>query len=430
MKEVLRQLILSFHEMPFREFMPRMAPFVDLAGKATVVVGMRRAGKTSYCLQNLETLVASVPKERMLYINFENIRLLEFTWRDFPSITEVYYGMFPEYKNQLCYFVFDEIQRVEHWERFIRGVLDEENVRVILTGSSSKLLSTEIATSLRGRALTTEIFPFSFAEFMRFHGIFEAPPQRIGNLTAAKLRKAMADYFQVGGFPECQTVDVNLRERILQDYVEAVVFRDVVERHRVSNVKALKNLVSALLNGVGQRFSVSKFSSTLAAMGIKCSREDLHLFLDYLADAFLVFKVPVYSHSVRVGQVNPVKIYAIDVGLVRANVKDPTANRGWLLENLVYLHLRRQGLEIAYGTTENGGEIDFIVQSRRSPEMMLVQVSYSLADADTRMRELDAFKSVAPELKDARKVVVTWDEDGRDGDVEVIPVWKFLCDKV
>ncbi len=428
MKEIIRQLIISFHEMPFRELMPRMVPFTELASKAMVVVGMRRAGKTSYCLQNLRTLVASVPKERMLYINFENIRLLDFTRKDFSSITDVYYGMFPEHKNHLCYFVFDEIQRIDHWESFVRGLLDEENVRVVLTGSSSKLLSTEIATSLRGRALTTEIFPFSFAEFMRFHGVFDTPPKRIGNVSSAKLRKAMADYFETGGFPECQSVDADIRERILQDYVNAVVFRDVVERHRVSNVKALKCLVSALLNGVGQRFSVSKFSGALSSMGIKCSREDLHLFLDHLADAFLVFKVPVYSRSVRIGQVNPVKIYAIDVGLVRANVKDPTANRGALLENLVYLHLRRQGYEIAYGTTENGGEIDFIVSSRRGTDMMLVQVSYSLAPADTRLRELDAFKSVAPELENAKKVVVTWDEEGHDGDVEIVPVWKFLCD--
>ncbi len=427
MKEIIRQLILSFHETPFRELMPRMMPFVDLDGKATVVVGMRRAGKTSYCLQNLETLVASVPKERMLYINFENIRLLDFTRKDFPSITDVYYGMFPEHKNHLCYFVFDEIQRIDHWESFIRGLLDEENVRVVLTGSSSKLLSTEIATSLRGRALTTEIFSFSFAEFMRFHGVFDTPPKRIGNVSAAKLRKAMTDYFQIGGFPECQSVDADIRERILQDYVDAVVFRDVVERHRVSNVKALKNLVSALLNGVGQRFSISKFSNVLSSMGIKCSRENLYQFLDHLADAFLVFKVPVYSRSVRIGQVNPVKIYAIDVGLVRANVKDPTANRGALLENLVYLHLRRQEFEIAYGTTENGGEIDFIISTRHGADRMLMQVSYSLTDAETRKRELAAFKSVAPELKNAKKMIVTWDEEGREGDIEIVPVWKFLC---
>ncbi len=406
--------------------MPRMVPFTDLSGKAMVVVGMRRVGKTSYCLQNLETFLATVPKVRMLYLNFENIRLLEFAWKDFSSITDVYYGMFPEHKNLLCYFVFDEIQRVDHWESFIRGLLDEENVRVVLTGSSSKLLSTEIATMLRGRALMTEIFPFSFAEFMKFQGVFATPPVRIGNASAAKLRKAISDYFQIGGFPECQTVDPDIRERILQDYVDVVIFRDVVERHRVSNVKALKNLVSALLNGVGQRFSVSKFSNVLSSMGIKCSREDLYQFLDYLVDAFLVFKVPVYSQSVRVGQVNPVKIYAIDVGLVRANVKDPTANRGALLENLVYLHLRRQGLEIAYGTTENGGEIDFIVGSRRSPDMMLVQVSYSLVDAGTRKRELNAFNSVALELKNAQKMLVTWDEEGREGDIEIVPVWKFL----
>ncbi len=407
--------------------MPRDQSFVVLDGKASVIVGMRRAGKTSFCLQNLARDVAEgVEKNRVLYLNFENIRLAEFTWRDFTLIPEVYYGLYPENKDRVCTFVFDEIQRVDKWELFARTLLDEENVRLVLTGSSSKLLSAEIATSMRGRALTTEIFPFSFREFLRCHGVFREIPEVLGAGAIARLRKGIVDYFACGGFPEVQSVTPEIRESILQEYVESVIFRDVVERHGVSNVLVLRRLVAAILESVGQRFSVSKFSGALVSAGITCNRTEVSAMLDHLSDAFFVFKVPVYSRSVRVRQVNPVKLYAIDVGLVRAGVQDPSANRGALLENLVYLHLRRNGCEIAYGTAANGGEIDFIISRRHERRKLLVQVCWSLEDVKTRNRELAVFESVAEELREAEKIVVTWDDEGTVGEVKIVPVWRFL----
>lgn len=426
MKEILQQIFDSFYEHPLKELMPRDIPFVEVKGKANIVIGMRRVGKTSYCLNHIQTLCSKgLPKERILYINFDSIQLLDFTAHDFQTLLDVYYGMFPEHKTQLCYFVFDELQRIPHWELFIRTLLDSEYVRVLLTGSSSKLLSTEIGTELRGRGYTTEILPFSFNEFLRVHSTFTRPPQRFGDITIAKLRKARDLYFTIGGFPECQKLELSVRENVLRDYVDAVIFRDVVERYHVSNTLALRHLVKATLNTVGQKFSVTKFSATLSSMGIKSTRSELFAFLDYLTDAFLLFKVPVYSQSVRAQQVNPVKIYAIDIGLIRANALDPNANRGALLENLVYLHLRRMGYTIYYGSDAQGGEVDFIV-THRNGQHALIQVAYTLTQPKTAQREIAAFKKCSPELATMAKYLITYDDELVHDDIHVVPLWRFL----
>ncbi|MDO8721295.1 MAG: AAA family ATPase [Syntrophales bacterium] len=142
-----------------------------------------------------------------------------------------------------CYFFFDEIQRIDQWEMFIRRLLDTENIQIFITGSSSKLLGSEIATSLRGRSLAIEIFPFSFEEFLKFHGLFSGSPKTFGANTASVLRKAAKDYLEVGGFPEVQNLDRNLRIEVLQGYIDSVLLKDIIERHKVSNILVLKHLV-------------------------------------------------------------------------------------------------------------------------------------------------------------------------------------------
>ncbi len=181
MKEIISQLIDDFHERQLPKPTPREAKFHDIAGKADVVIGMRRAGKTWFCFQKInELLAAGGSKKEILYLNFEDDRLFEFQVKDFQAIVDVYFSKYPENRSGVCHFFFDEIQRVDQWELFIRRLLDTENVRMYLTGSSSKLLSAEIATSLRGRSLASEIFPFGFAEYLRHRGLFESAPQTFG----------------------------------------------------------------------------------------------------------------------------------------------------------------------------------------------------------------------------------------------------------
>jgi predicted AAA+ superfamily ATPase len=326
-----------------------------------------------------------------------------------------------------CYFFFDEIQRIPQWESFIRRLLDTEKIQVVLTGSSSKLLSREIATSLRGRALSVELFPFSFGEFLQHHGVFKEIPETFSSRTCSLLRKSIKDYLQRGGFPEVQRLEPGMRIEILQGYIDAVLLNDVVERHKVGAVLPLKHLVHQVMAAPGTQFSVNKFHNTLHSMGIACAKNSLYDYLDYLADAFLLFKVPLHTRSERQRQIVPAKFYAIDTGLLQAISFRHAANSGALLETLVFLHLRRLGYEIEFVRTAGGYEVDFLARHPVDGDVKLLQVCYDLNEEGTWERELRALNAARSEFGIQHALVISWDDERiLPGGCEVIPAWKFL----
>jgi len=428
MKQLISQLIDDFHERELPELSDREQKLSELKGKADVVIGMRRTGKTFFCFQKIKKILSlGTPVRQILYLNFEDDRLLDFSVRDFQSILDVYYGKCPANRNVKCHFFFDEIQRIDQWEVFIRRLLDTENVQICLTGSSSKLLSTEIATSLRGRSMTTEIFPFSFKEFIKHHGLFEAVPDRFGSNTSSILRKAVSDYLETGGFPEVQPVEKNLRAEILQGYIGSVLLKDVVERHRVGNVVVLKHLVNSVMNSPCSQFSVNKFYNTLRSMSIKCTKNNIYEYLDHLLDAYLFYRVPLHARSARARMVNPAKIYVVDTGLLNTMTFRNSTNRGHLLENMVFMHLRRNGFEVEYVVTGKGYETDFFARHPATGETMLLQVCWDISNEDTFARELRGLKSAMQEFGIGKGGIVTWDDEKTlDGNIFVIPVWKWL----
>jgi len=311
MKNIISQLIDDFHERQLPKPVRRENEVAEIKGKADVIIGMRRSGKTWFCYQKIEDLIASgIKRNPILYLNFEDDRLLDFSVSNFNDILDVYFGKYPENKNSLCYFFFDEIQRIDRWEMFIRRLLDTEKVRVFITGSSSKLLSTEIATSLRGRAFSIEIFPFSFQEFLKFHKLFSDKPKTFGSKNASLLRKAIRNYIDIGGFPEIQNLDRNLRIELLQGYISSVLLKDIVERYKVSNIQVLRYLVRHIMNSSGGKFSTNKFYNTMKSMSVKCTKNNLYAYTDYLVDAFLFYKVPIHGRSEKSRMVNPSMILA------------------------------------------------------------------------------------------------------------------------
>jgi len=339
MLEKLKRILLEFQERPIRQVIRRDDPFPVLEGKATVITGMRRVGKTSFCLQEmLDLLAAGADKKQLLYLNFEDDRLFGFKLEDCQSILDAYYTLYPDNRSRKCYFFFDEIQNVDNWERFVRRLLDTTNVQVILTGSSSKLLTSEIATAMRGRSVSKELLPFSFAEFLRYKNVFERLPEHLSDDSIAYLRHEMEHYFMLGGFPEIYRYeDIATRIEILQEYSNMVILKDVVERHKVTNTTALRYLLTALYNADSQKFSVTKFWKVLnKGMQVSCSKNDLFAFMDYLEEAYILFRTELHAPSEKAKMVNPDKVYMIDVGLVKAMLEDPMTNKGWLLENLVY----------------------------------------------------------------------------------------------
>jgi predicted AAA+ superfamily ATPase len=278
----------------------------------------------------------------------------------------------------------------------VRRFFDSKNVQIYLTGSSAKLLSTEIATSLRGRSIATEILPFSFMEFMKAQQI--APlPSPLGKKSLDIMRQHLLHYFQLGGFPAVQHFSSSEHRDTLQSYVETVIFRDIVERHKVINLSLLRYFINFLLKNVGAPFSIHKFYNDIKSQGYKIGKDTLYNYLEYIQDAYLLFTVPQFTESVRESQTTSKKIYTIDNGLLIANTFNVSSNYGKLFENLVYLDLRRQSKEVFYYKTKSGYEIDFIVKSKQE-KFHMYQVVWDLNDSATRQREERALTEAEKEL--------------------------------
>jgi len=411
METILEELIADFHERSLPALTRRHVELPWLPNKIDTVIGMRRSGKTWLLFQIISDLLSSeIPKESILYLNLEDERLLPMTASDLRQIPDIYYRRYPHLRDRSCTFFFDEIQNIPGWEQFIRRLLDTENIHICLTGSSAKLLSREIATSLRGRSIATEIFPFSFLEALEHAGIDTGGGKRPGAKKRALLENRLVAYLLEGGFPEVQKIDAEYRVRILQDYLDVVILRDLVERHQISNIFPLRYMIRHLLNATASLFSVNKFYNDLKSQGIRCGKNTLHEYLGYLSDTYLFFQVYVHTHSERVRMVNPRKIYAIDPGLVRACSRSIRTDWGHLLENFVFLELRRSSAVIEYYRTKKGREVDFLVTDRGG-QKSLVQVSADMKEPVTRQRELRSLLEAMKECKLRQATVVTLNQE-------------------
>jgi predicted AAA+ superfamily ATPase len=237
----------------------------------------------------------------------------------------------------------------------------------------------------------------------------------------------MSEYMAAGGFPEIQKVEKNLRLEILQGYVGSVLLKDVIERYRVGNVAVMKHIVNSVMNAPCAQFSVNKFYNTLRSMSIKCTKNNIYEYLDHLLDAYLFYRVPLHSHSARARMVNPAKIYVIDTGLLNAMSFRNSSSFGRLLENMVFMHLRRNGFEVEYVLTEKGYETDFFARHPTTGGTKLIQVCWDMSDPDTFSRELRGLKAAMAELRIDKGEIVTWDDERiLEGHVAVSPIWKWL----
>lgn len=428
MKTIIQSLIADFRERSLPELTKRSTRLEPFAGKAQAIIGMRRAGKTWFLYQQIaELLQEGIDKERILYINFEDERLHPFTRSDFDILLDVYYRNTPALKDLTCYFFFDEIQLVEGWEQFVRRILDNERARVYVTGSSDKLLSHEIATSLRGRSISSEIFPFTFIELLQ-HEHIDFPLQSMpGSKAKAHIKNRFQHILINGGFPEVQGYSDHLRVKVLQEYVHSVIYRDIVDRYNIGNLQPLKRLLSAVLNAPATLFSVNKFYNNLRSLQISCKKDSLYSYINYLQDAYLLFPVHLATRSEKARQVNPAKIYPIDTGLAHAHSRSIEPDWSHLLETFVFLELRKRGYRIEYYKTEKGHEVDFLTNPPYGKTQTLIQVCVAVTDAHTRQRELRALEAGMKELQLSESLLITADEheevETPSGMVTLIPAW-------
>lgn len=392
-----------------RNTVPREEKFHSIPNKIKVAIGMRRVGKTVCLYQTAQALLDNgVSQEQILFINFEDDRLLPMDAKKMGELIDTFYELYPENHQRTCYFFLDEVQVVSEWYRVIRRYHDSTRVQLYLTGSSSKLLSTEIHTSLRGRSLANEIYPFSFSEYLSFHHIKRPKKTPFGKQGFDILYQQLLHYLTIGGFPESQTLSSHHNDMMLQEYLEITLMRDVIERHAISNATVLKYLAMSVLKNSASPFSINKFFNDIKSQGYKISKETLYDYADYLEESFLCFTVPLYSESNRLRQNTPKKIYAIDHGLIRALSLQTNDLYGKLFENLIYIDLRRQYKKIFFYKTHEGFEIDFVTIDS-SGKRECLQVCWDTSNPETLKREERALFAAKKEIGIPGRIITPYD---------------------
>ena len=435
MLEALKEIVLDYQEFvtDADSGVSRDLTIEPHPGKASVCIGVRRSGKSTLMLQRIKKLLAGgVSRENILHINFFDDRL-----RNLASpalVLEAYFGLYPEKKNaETVYCFFDEIQTLAGWEAFVDRVTRMEKSEVYVTGSSAHMLSKEIGTQMRGRSISWELFPFSFAEYLRYKKIRIDAYAR-SSKDRLLIQKAFEEYRECGGFPEVLGFlgdDARIRTKIHQEYYGALLFRDIADRYDVSHPRALADLSHRLTDSVASSYSLNALYNYLKSLGHKISKQSVGAYLAWMEDAYFLFSVRLYDASLSRSLANPRKIYCVDHALVRSVSSGILANSGRLLENMVFVELRRRSDEIFYYRTANGREVDFVFKSEpHGPALTLIQVCESLANPETRKRELAALDEAMSELNTRHGLVVTLNEEekieSRSGTIEVMPAWKFL----
>ncbi len=431
MIETIKSIILDSQEAQLETGVPRRLRIETVSGKATVCIGVRRSGKSTYMFQIMEHLLAGgVARDNILYLNFFDDRLHDLRQDGFVKITDAYYSLFPEKKNsETIHCFFDEIQAIPGWEPFVDRLMRTEKCQIYLTGSSARMLSKEIATQMRGRALSWELFPFSFREFLDWKGLESVDP--LSTKKRLLVRKAFDEYWETGGFPEVAGLNRGLRIKTHQEYFHAILFRDLVERHDVSHPKAVTDLAHRLVDNTASLYSVNSLTGYLKSLGHKVPKSAVSDYLEWFEDAYFLFTVRIFDASLARSNTNPKKIYCVDHALITSVSSGILTNIGHLLENLTFTALRRLYEEIFYYKTKTGKEVDFIVPLRNGTRL-LVQVCESLAEPKTRKRETAALIEAMAELGLPSGTIVTRNDDERidagGGTISVVPIWRFLLD--
>jgi predicted AAA+ superfamily ATPase len=437
MKELFKQLLIDFesfdipHGITRAVSIPKMPPQMR---KAITFIGMRRSGKTWILYQNIHDLLSQgVERQRIIYINFEDERLNELQAKDFQSLLDAYYELNPKYeKSENIFIHLDEIQVVEGWEKFVRRLLDSRQYSLYITGSSAKLLSKEIATELRGRSLSIEVFPLSFAEYLQYHAI-DVDLQRIPSKKRAVLLHYMQTYLQKGGFPEVLGATDWLHREVLQNYIRVVLYRDVAERHAISNISLLEKWMVHCLQNPASHLSINKVYGHFKSLGLQVSKNSLYEWLEFFEDAYCLFSVKCFDLSERKSSLKTRKVYPVDPGLINAFAIHPNTKLSQSLETAVFCHLRAFSESIYYYMTEQNWEIDFLLQTAEG-QLHLYQVSVSLKDTTTYEREVRALTQAMKELGLKNGIIITMEEEQElstpEGIIFVMPIWKFLLSTV
>jgi len=422
-KEKLKELIIGHKErflsrggLVRREIQDQIANYIPQR-EILIITGVRRSGKSSLMKLLCDDLLSreDVLENDILYLNFEDERFIPFTFHDF----ELLYETFIELENPKgrIYLFLDEIQNISGWEKWLNRLYEFENVKIFVTGSNASLLSSEISTALTGRNRQIVTWPFSLREFLTMKKVIIDGKSLYKRQKKVEIKRVFGKYLELGGFPEVlKTGDPTL----LEQYYKDIIYRDVIARHGIKNIKEVKELTLFLAANPG---TIQSYKNMQRIIGVR-SQNTVKNYLEALNDVYLFFSMDLFDYSLKRQIYNPSKIYCIDVALSNSISFKFSRNMGHIYENLVFLELLRRGKELYYWKSQKGREVDFVIKDGLDITEA-IQVCYSLEDERTRQREMRALTEVKDELRVDRLTVITDDEESH-GEINIMPLWKWL----
>lgn len=412
-----------------------------IGSTAKVVVGMRRSGKTFRLYQEILALrEAGVSASHICYFNFDDDRLRPYAPSLVGDVLEIFYEINPEARAEGAYLFFDEVQDVPQWDVAVRRILDTEKVALYVTGSSSRMLSDDVATEFRGRSITYELMPYSFREYLRGRDNEPKPEESLDRRSLSSLLKKELRYYLIeGGFPAAQELEDPERIQLLQSYSQLTVARDVVERFGFSNAAYARSLARTVITSSARDISISRLNNKGKEAGYAPGRATVSELIDAFEDAHLAYQLYEFSYSAQKVRLGGLKVYAADPGLYWASSIATSDGLAFSFETVVYLELRRRRRsgrlgDIAMLKLASGKEVDFVEGDAALEEAsVLVQVCFDMSSAKTEAREVSALQEAMERFGCGESYIVTFDEE-RDievapGVIKVRPAWKWLLDE-
>ena len=414
-KENLKKIIKQqeFYFFPKKQVSREALVSIKTSNKneeIVIISGIRRCGKST-----LLNIFRKTEKDKNYCLNFDDFRLINFDLLDFEKLEECFYELYGEESI----FYFDEIQNIKGWERYVR-TLYEKKKKVFITGSNASMLSYELGTHLTGRNIKIELFPFSFEEFLSLKGCDYQKLNFYLIKDKDKILKKFDEYLDKGGFPQyIKTNDKNILREIYKD----IIFRDILVRHKLKNERIIQELCFFLISNISKEISFNKLKNLLSLSNTNTIKQ----YLSYLENSYLFFSINKFDYSLKKQIVNNKKIYCIDNAISKIIGFQFSENIGRQLENLVFIELKRKGLEIYFHKRKK--ECDFLIKKRNKIKEA-IQVTKSISEIDTKKREIAGLIEAMEEHNLKRGLILTYDEEDEfkiDGfKIIVKPIWKWL----
>lgn len=416
-KSILKKIIIEYQNIASKISLKKRLFTFSTKGN-DVFVGLRRSGKSYMMFQKIQELIdEGHKKEEILYINFEDDRLLGFNTPDFELLKQSYEELFP-YEP---IFFLDEIQNIPNWEKFARRLADQK-YKVYITGNNAKMLSNEIATTLGGRFFIHNVYPYSFTEYLNASDITIL--DNINYQNNSEIIRAFTQYFTFGGLPELHSVPSIEKRLWLSSLYNKIFFGDLLSRYSIRNDLALKVLVRKLADSLKQPTSFTRMANIISSAGKKIKTDTVIEYLRYLEETWLIFSLENISSKLN-DKISNKKYYLIDNGILNLFLTDAETS---LFENMLAIYLKRHfGQELYYYHKDI--EVDFYLYESQ----IAIQACYNMSETTTRNREVNDLVKFAKVFHCKKLYIVTYDEEGEiekdDLMINVVPLWKFMIIK-